>query len=548
MTGAPALPELHHHLPAPAQEGAVGTSDVVVYGATSGGVTAAVRAARDGRSVTLLAFDDHVGGMTSGGLGETDVGRADAVGGLSRAFYADVARHYGAPDPHWTVESHVAELIYRRWLADAGVRVLHRRHISGVTLHGRTLKEVRTDDGARHRADVFVDATYEGDLMAAAGVPYTVGREASDVHGEPLAGVQRSENHQFTRDVDPYLVPGRPGSGLLPGISADPHGTAGEGDRRIQAYNFRLHVTTGPDRLPYPEPDGYDPARYELLRRYVAAGGYELYGRTTPVRGDVHDMNNHGAFSSDHIGANHAWPEAVRIDPAAPPGEQAAAAAAGHALREQIFTDHVRYQAGLLHFLANDRRLPEPIRAATRRFGLAPGEFTGTAHWPHQLYVREARRMLGSYVITQHNATGLPHPDDTVALASYVMDAHNAKRVLVDGRPCNEGNVQQPLARPFGIPYRAIVPPAGSCTNLLVAAAISASHVAYSSVRMEPVFMMLGEAAGAAAALAAEADSSVQDVDHETLRKALSRTGAVLAWPPLTNGPQGAGSRRGGTA
>jgi hypothetical protein len=548
MTGAPALPELHHHLPAPAAEATVTTSDVVVYGATSGGVIAAVRAAREGRSVTLLAFDDHVGGMTAGGLGETDVGNAAAVGGLARAFYSEVAAHYGAPDPHWTVESHVAELIYRRWLADAGVRVRYRQHLSGVTLRGRTLTELRTDDGARHRAQVFVDAGYEGDLMAAAGVPYTVGREASSVHGEPLAGVQRSENHQFTRDIDPYVERGRPASGLLPGVSADPHGLAGEGDHRIQAYNFRLQVTTAPGRLPYPEPDGYDPARYELLRRYVEAGGYELYGRTTPIHGDVYDMNNHGAFSSDHIGANYAWPDAVRIDPHAPEADQAAAAAAGHALRERIFTDHVRYQAGLLHFLANDRRLPEPIRSATRRFGLAPGEFTGTAHWPHQLYVREARRMVGDHVITQHDASGRPGPRDAVALASYVMDSHNAKRVVVDGRPVNEGNVQQPLARPFGIPYRAIVPPSGSCPNLLVAAAISASHVAFSSVRMEPVFMMLGEAAGAAAVLAAESAGDVRDVDCETLRKALSHTGAVLSWPPLDSGPQRAAAPRGGTA
>ncbi|WP_425826568.1 FAD-dependent oxidoreductase [Streptomyces fractus] len=548
MTGAPALPGLRHHETALPPTHLETRSDVLVYGATSGGVVAAVRAARDGHRVTLLAFDDHVGGMTAGGLGETDVGNARAIGGLARDFYADVAAEYAAPDPHWTVESHVAERIYRRRLVEAGVRVLHRQHLSGVTLHDGRITELRTDDGARHYARVYVDAAYEGDLMAAAGVPYTTGREASDVYDEPQAGVQPSENHQFVLPVDPYIVPGRPDSGLLPGVSGDPYGPVGAGDRRIQAYNFRLHVTNSADRIPYPEPDGYDPGRYELLRRYVDAGGYELYGRTTPIHRDVYDMNNHGAFSSDHIGANYGWPEAVRIDAAASEAQQSAAAAAGYAERERIFTDHVRYHAGLLHFLANDRRLPESIRARTRQFGLAPAEFTHTAHWPHQLYIREARRMVGAYVITQHDASGLLHPEDPVALASYVMDSHNAKRVVVDGRPCNEGNVQHPLAMPFGVPYRALVPPPGVCANLLVASAISASHVAFSSVRMEPVFMMLGEAAGAAAGLAAEQGASVRDVEYETLREALSATGAILSWPPDTTGAYESDVRRAGVA
>lgn len=524
------------------------TADVVVYGATSGGVTAAVRAARDGHRVLLLAFDDHVGGMTTGGLGETDVGRAAAIGGLSRAFYSEVAAHYGAPDPHWTVESHVAEAIYDRWLSSAGVRVLRRQHLSGVSLRDGRITELRTDDGGRHRAAVYVDATYEGDLLAAAGVPATVGREAAAVYGEPLAGVQRSDTHQFERDVDPYVLPGRPESGLLPGICADAYGTVGDGDRRVQAYNFRLHVTTGPDRVAYPEPDGYDPSRYELLRRYIEAGVFELYGRTTPIHGDVYDMNNHGAVSSDHIGANYGWPDAVRIDPLAAPEAQAASAAAGYARREEIFADHVRYQAGMLHFLANDRRLPDAVRAATRAYGLAPAEFRDTAHWPHQLYIREARRMVGDYVITQHDASGRSPVADPIALASYVMDSHNAKRTLVGGHPRNEGNVQHPLAAPMGIPYRALVPPTGSCANLLVAAAVSASHVAFASVRMEPVFMMLGEAAGAAAGLAAASGVGVRDVDYETLRKALLRTGAVLSWPPSAEASTVSGSPRGGLA
>lgn len=513
MSEGEALPGLCYRRPPSVAVEEV-TADVVVYGATSGGVTAAVRAARDGASVVLLAFGDHVGGMIASGLGTTDVGHPATVGGLARDFFRDVAAAYHAPDPHWDVEAHMAEAVFERWLADAGVRVLRREQLQDVDGAGGRITALRTGSGRTYRARTFVDASYEGDLMAAAGVSHTVGRESSTVYGEPLAGVQPSENHQFQRPVDPYVVPGRPESGLLRGICPDPYGAPGDGDRCVQAYNFRLHVTTAPNRVPFPRPEGYAPERYELLRRYIEAGVFELYGRTTLVHGDVYDMNNHGAFSSDHIGANHDWP------------------GADHARREEIFQDHVRYQAGLLHYLSTDLGVPEKIRAAVNRFGLAPGEFTGTAHWPHQLYIREARRMVSDYVVTQHDAAGRAAADDPVALASYVMDSHNARRVLVDGHPCNEGNVQVPVTRPFGVPYRAIVPRRGECENLLVASAVSASHVAFSSVRMEPVFMMLGEAAGAAAVQAGAAGVAVQDVDYGTLATSLWRGGGILTWPP----------------
>ncbi|MFC3499409.1 FAD-dependent oxidoreductase [Micromonospora krabiensis] len=516
MTTAPALPGLHHYLPAPSEAAApqVREADVVVYGATSGGVTAAVRAARAGLNVVLLAYGDHLGGMTASGLGTTDVGRAATVGGLARRFYDRVAAVYQAPPPHWDVEARIAEEIFDGWLTAVGVRVHRRQRLTSVRRESGRIVELGTDDGNRYRAAVYVDASYEGDLMAGAGVRYTVGREASATYGEPLAGVQHSVNHQFERPVDPYVLPGRPESGLLPGISADAYGTVGDGDRRVQAYNFRLHVTTSPRRIPFPRPEGYDPGRYELLRRYIDAGVFELYGRTTRVRGDVFDMNNHGAFSSDHIGANYDWPEA------------------DHARREEIFQDHVRYQAGLLFFLANDPRLPTAVRDATREYGLAPTEFTDTAHWPHQLYIREARRMIADYVITQHDGTGRTRAADPIALASYVMDSHNTRRVLVDGHPRNEGNVQHPLTVPLGIPYRSVVPRAAECANLLVASAISASHVAFASVRMEPVLMMVGEAVGAAAALSIADKVAVQEVDYEALRKDLLRSGAILTWPP----------------
>jgi hypothetical protein len=509
-----ALPGLRYYqLPSATEPADRLRVDLAVYGATSGGVAAALRAARAGLSVALLAFDDHVGGMSASGLGTTDVGDPAAVGGLARTFYREVATVYRASDPHWNVEAHVAEEIFLRWLDQAGVQVRYRRHLQEVNVEAGRIVELTTDDGSRYEAKMYVDASYEGDLLAAAGVSYTVGREPSTQYGEPLAGVQRSTNHQFQRPVDPYVVPGQPESGLLPGISPDPHGAIGSGDRRLQAYNFRLHVTNSPRRLPFPRPEGYDASRYELLRRYLEAGVYELFGRTTPVHDTVFDMNNHGAFSSDHIGASDDWPEA------------------GYARREEIFQDHVRYQSGLLHFLATDPGLPAEIRTATTAYGLVPGEFGKTSHWPHQLYIREGRRMVAEHVITQHEASGRSAVPDPVALASYVMDSHNAKRVLVDGVPRNEGNVQAPLAQPFGVSYRSIVPRAGECANLLVAAAVSASHVAFSSVRMEPVFLAVGEAAGCAAAHAIESRVAVQDLEYDVLRGDLSDSGSILDRP-----------------
>lgn len=507
----PALADLRYYQPArePAQDL---DADVVVYGATSGGVTAAVSAARRGLSVVLASFDDHVGGMSAGGLGLTDVGHPDTIGGLARDFYREVAQHYRTPDPAWFFEPHVAEEILLSWLDRTGVRVRYRQHLSGVRVDAGRIVELNTDDGSRYRATVFIDATYEGDLLAAAGVSYAVGREANSVYGETINGVQIAINHQFERPVDPYVVPGQPDSGLLPGISPDDHGVVGEGDHRIQAYNFRLCVTRSANRVPFPRPEGYDPDRYELLRRYLDAGVFELYGRTCELPGGAFDMNNHGAFSSDHIGANYAWPDA------------------DYRLREEIFQDHVRYQSGLLYFLASDNRIPDSIRDQVNEYGLAPGEFSGTSRWPHQLYIREARRMVSDYVLTEHDGRGTRIADDPVALASYVMDSHNAKRVLVDGQVRNEGNVQVSVVAPFPVSYRAITPAASECENLLVVGAVSASHIAFSSIRMEPVFMMVGDAAGAAAALASAQKVAVQDVDYPQLRQVLEGGGAILDW------------------
>jgi hypothetical protein len=350
------------------------------------------------------------------------------------------------------------------------------------------------EGGLRFRAKVFVDATYEGDLMAAAGATWTAGREGNDVYGETLNGIQVHATHQFRVPVDP--------SGVQL-VSHEPLGLPGTGDHRIQAYCFRLCLTQAPDRLPFPRPPGYDPDRYELLRRYIEAGVFELFGNNQPMPNGKTDMNSHGAVATDHVGANHGWPDGTYDE------------------REAIFQDHVAYQQGLLHFLATDPELPQEVRAEAGSWGLPRDEFAATGGWPHELYVREARRLVGDYVVTEHDCRGDRAAEDPVALASYGMDSHNCRRIVVEGHALNEGNVEVPTPAPYPVPYRAIVPRTGECPNLLVPVCLSASHIAYGSIRMEPVFMALGQAAGTAAALAIEGRSAVQDVPYARLRRKL---------------------------
>ncbi|WP_203433956.1 FAD-dependent oxidoreductase [Jiangella asiatica] len=505
-------PGLRYYYPVPRDPGGVRT-DVCVYGGTSAGVVAAVRAAQAGRSVALVVFGRHLGGLSSAGLGATDTGRIEAIGGLSREFYRRLGEHYGRPES-FTFEPHVAESIFDAWVAEAGVQVFLEHRLESVRVTDRKITALRTENGKLFVADAFIDATYEGDLLAAAGVTYAVGRESNATYGETLNGVQFRTGHQFQRQIDPYVVPGDPASGLLQGISADPPGTTGEGDRRIQAYNFRICLTRSAERRPFPRPPGYDPARYELLLRYLRAGVWDAMRLNTPMPNGKTDMNNNGAVSTDNIGRNYEWPEA------------------DYATRETIFQDHVTYQQGMLWFLANDPRVPENVRAEVNGWGLTQDEFTGTDGWSHELYIREGRRMVSDYVITEHDCRWNRAAPDPVALASYTMDSHDCARVVVNGFARNEGDVQVPPAGPYGISYRSIVPARGECENLLVACAISASHIAFGSARMEPVFMATGQAAAVAAELALDGGTSVQDVDYPTLRRRLRAEQMVLTWPP----------------
>ncbi len=500
--------------------------DVVVYGGTAGGVIAAVSAARMGLRTALAEPTGHVGGMVSSGLGRTDYGRKEAIGGYALEFYWRAGRHYQMArygnEVAWLHEPHVAEDIFREMLREAGVALFEHRRLaekSGVRKEGRTLAALRMENGDEFAARVFIDASYEGDVMAQAGVTYTYGRESQSQYGESLAGVrERTPLHQFLVDI-----PAREGPRLLPEISAERPGPPGSADRRIQAYNFRMCFCESPERqAPFPKPANYDPARYALLARLIRA--IEAAEHRTPalarfmnierLPNGTTDVNNNGPFSTDYIGGSWHYPEA------------------SYAGREAIWQAHRDYQAGFFYFLAHDPRVPEPLRAEMNRWGLCKDEFTDSANWPRQLYIREARRMVGEYVMVQKDLqTELTKPDP-IGMGSYNSDSHNVERIVdADGFVRNEGDMQVPV-KPYQIPYRILLPRRAEAANLLVTAAFSASHVAYSSVRMEPQYMILGQAAGAAAKLAIAGGKAVQEIDPAELAKILRGQGAILEYVP----------------
>ncbi len=513
--------------------------DLVIYGGTSGGVAAAVQAARLGKSVVLIEPSKHLGGLTSGGLGATDIGNKKAIGGVSREFYQRIKKHYaddaawifekrsqfkgGGHDPKedtaWTFEPHVAEKIYNDWLRELKVPVILGQRLNlpkGVKKDGTRIVAITMESGETYRGRMYLDATYEGDMLAKAGVAYHVGREANRTYGETLNGVQvkNATHHQFIKKVDPFVKPGDPSSGLLPRVHAGPPGVDGEGDRRVQAYNFRLCATDAPaNRRPWPKPANYDEKQYELLLRNFEAGDHRLPWNPVRMPNRKTDSNNNFAFSTDDIGSNYAYPDG------------------DYATRARIWQEHVDYQQGLMWTLANHPRVPEQVRKHIQTWGLSKDEFVDNDNRPHQLYVREARRMVGLYVMTEANCRGARVAEDSVGLAAYTMDSHNVQRyVTKEGHVLNEGDVQVGGFSPYPISYRSLVPKAAECTNLLVPVCLSASHISYGSIRMEPVFMVLGQSAATAAALAIDGNSDVQAVDYPRLRERLLADGQVLDW------------------
>lgn len=517
--------------------------DVVVYGGTAGGVAAAVQAARMGRSVLLIEPSNHLGGMTTGGLGATDIGSKTAIGGIAREFYGRVYQHYQKPQAwkhetrdqfvprhpdtvsenlklHWFFEPKVAQAVFRQMLDEAKVPVLLGERLdrkSGVARHGPRIATIRTEGGKTFAGRVFLDCTYEGDLMAAAGVSYTVGREPNSKYDETLNGVRPLEPEK-SFGLSPFIIPGDRASGLLPGVEPSLPGVPGSGDHRTQAYTFRLCLTDVPEnRVPIAKPEGYDPKLYELVARFLQSKPHVRPGthlfKLTPMPNRKTDSNNQGPLSTDFVNFSHGWAEA------------------DHAERERLWQLHRSYVQGLLWFLANDERVPSPVREETGKWGLAKDEFVESGNWPPQLYVREARRMVGRHVITEHDCRAQTVADDPIGLAAYAMDSHQVTRFVDEqGRLRLEGAFWQGV-KPYPIGYRSITPDAKECTNLLVPVCLSASHAAYGSIRMEPVFMILGQSAATAASLAVERDADVQAVDGAALRARLEQDGQVLAPP-----------------
>jgi len=525
---------------APADE----TYDVVVYGGNSAGIIAAVQAVRMGKTAVLVCPDRHLGGLSSGGLGFTDTGNKSVIGGLSRDFYHRVYEHYQKPEAWtqmkqneygnkgqgtpamdgdrrtmWIFEPHVAEAIFEDYVKEYRIPVHRDRWLDrkgGVQKEGARIVAIRTLDGATWRGRMFIDATYEGDLMAAAGVTYRVGREANAEYGELWNGNQVTvlhHGHHFQKPISPYVEPGKPESGLLYGVSAEPPGTRGEADQRVQAYCYRLCMTDHDEnRIPFPKPDGYDPQHYELLARLFEAGWREHFGKFDPIPNHKTDTNNHGPFSMDHIGANYDYPEAT------------------YERRREILKDHENYQKGLLYFTANDPRVPEQVRAAMSKWGLPKDEFKDSGGWPHQIYVREARRMAGAYVMTEMDCLDKKETPDSVGMGSYTIDSHNVRRyVKPDGFVQNEGDIGVHCPRPYEIAYGALTPKKAECENLIVPVCLSSTHIAYGSIRMEPVFMILAQSAATAASMAIDSRGAVQDVPYEALKKKLLEDGQILA-------------------
>jgi hypothetical protein len=520
--------------------------DVAIYGGTSAGVAAAIQAVRMGKSVLLIEPGKHLGGLTTGGLGWTDSGNKAVVGGIAREFYQRVKAWYDQPnswkyekreqyrlyrkdeDAMWTFEPHAAEAILRVMISDHRDRIvihygerLDRTPGKGVELDGKRIVSVRMESGTRFTGRVFIDATYEGDLMAAAGVSYTVGREANAKYGETLDGVARKwnqHNHRFTAKVDPFVKRGDKSSGLLPGIDPGPLPADGEGDDRLQAYCFRLCMSNVPaNRVPFPKPADYDEKRYELLLRNFEAGDLRFPMKPDMMPNGKTDTNNNGAFSTDCIGANYKYPEA------------------SYAERDKVIADHESYQKGFMWTLANHPRVATRVRAEMALWGLAKDEFLSTGNWPHQIYVREARRMIGDYVATEKDCRRLVDTPESVGMGSYNMDSHNCCRyVTPEGSVQNEGDVQVSPGGPYRISYRSLVPKKGECPNLLVPVCLSSSHIAYGSIRMEPVFFVLGQSAATAAVLAIDANCALQMVDYAKLRARLLADKQVLefAAPP----------------
>ena len=521
--------------------------DIVVYGGTSGGIIAAIQATKLKHSVVLVSPTSYLGGLTTSALGLTDLGSDKILGGLSRDFYTRVYQHYTKPEAwKWEkrekfsnkgqgvpalnpktqlasmFEPSVTTAIFNEMLKEHGVSVVIGRLDlkNGVIMDGKRIQKIRTEDGHEFAGKMFIDASYEGDLLPGAGVSFTVGRESNATYNETINGIQtkRAKKNQLPDGIDPYIKPGDPSSGLLPGVNPDAGGADGGGDHRLQAYCFRMCLTDVPEnRVTIEKPEGYDEANYEILFRAIEAGQKSRFTKFSMMPNRKTDSNNDSGISNNLVGGNY--------------GKDWNWTTLNHDERIALAKKHEHWQRGLLWTLQNHPRVPETIRAQFSKWGLPKDEFADNGHWPHQIYVREARRMVSDFVMTEHHCRRKLPVSDPVALGAYAMDSHHVQRQVKNGMLKNEGDVQVHTGGIYGISYRSIVPKKGECENLLVPWALSASHMAFGSIRMEPVFMILSQSAVTAAALALEQGTSTQQVPYEKLKIHLERDGQVLEAP-----------------
>jgi hypothetical protein len=518
-------------------------ADVIVYGGTSAAVTTAVQVVRMGKSVIIVSPDKHLGGMSSSGLGFTDTGNKAVIGGLAREFYQLIYKHYLKPESwiwqkqseygntgqgnpaidgenrtQWIFEPHVAEEAFEQMIRMNNIPVYREELLnreSGVIKKEGKIISIQTLSGKVFGAKIFVDATYEGDLMAAAGVKYTVGREAGSVYNEKWNGVQKGvfhHGHYFKDNISAYKIPGNPASGLLPRISSAAPGENGTGDNKIQAYCFRLCLTKhSGNKVPVTKPEGYDSTQYELLARLSDTRWDEFFGKYDPIPNLKTDVNNHGPMSFDNIGMNWDYPDA------------------SYERRKEIIKEHILYQKGLLYFMGTDKRLPSHVRDTMNKWGFAKDEFTDNRNWPYNIYVRECRRMKGLYVMTENDILANRDVPESIGMGSYTMDSHNVQRyVTPEGYVQNEGDLGVEIKQPYKIALGSIMPDPHDCLNLLVPVCASTTHIAYGSIRMEPVFMILGQSAGTVAVLAIKKKTSIYELKYDEIKQKLEADNQIL--------------------
>ena len=526
--------------------------DIVIYGGTSAGIAAAIQASRMEKTVIVLEPGNRVGGLTTGGLGQTDIGNKQAIGGISREFYQNIKKYYSNPDhwkwqeqmeyldggqtrtgkhedAMWTFEPSAALEVYHDMLQQESIEVIYNQRLDreqGVRKKEGSIVSITMESGEVFHGHMFIDATYEGDLMAAAGISYTTGREGNDQYRENLNGVQANDtsltllgtvsangrNHNFVEGVDPYIIEGDKSSGVLPYIDVAGPGEPGAGDHRVQAYCFRMCLTDHPDnRIPFTRPGDYDELNYELLIRNYEAGFSYVPWINSKMPNKKTDSNNRTGFSTDFIGQNYHYPEASYLE------------------REEIIADHRSYQQGLMWTLANHPRIPEEIRTEVSRWGTCKDEFEREDGWQQQLYVREARRMVSDLVMTQKHCEAIEVVEDAVGMAAYGMDSHNVQRYITkEGYVRNEGNVEAHVKGPYPVSYRSIIPKASECDNLFVPVCLSATHIAFGSIRMEPVFMVMGQSAATAACMAIDDGIPVHELGYEKLKEQLIKDKQIL--------------------